>query len=206
MTSNLDNSIIPVEVEAAIEDNIRTIFDNLASLADTVDPLYYVNTQDGNSFNPVNNIVAYDMLSKMLNVAHTQIHTDTPAWSKRPPTVKQMLDGNRQAILRERAKITSNLEIDRSVLTAIYERQQSASYRAIIYTTILKLGKPLFARLADRPWTPMPVQSTPPAPNAKKLGNECDLLDALMSDVDKFLNPDHDNPDVATPPVADPAF
>ncbi|QDP54943.1 MAG: hypothetical protein Tp1123SUR197351_1, partial [Prokaryotic dsDNA virus sp.] len=69
MTSNLDNSIVPVEVEAAIEDNIRTIFDNLASLADSVDTLYYVNTQDGNSFNPVNNIVAYDMLSKMLNVA-----------------------------------------------------------------------------------------------------------------------------------------
>ena len=52
----------------------------------------------------------------------------------------------------------------------------------------------------------MPVQSTPPAPNAQKLGNECDLLDALMSDVDKFLNPDHDNPDIGKGKDADPAF
>ena len=74
MTSNLNNSLIPVDVEASIEDTIRTVFDNLASLADTVDPIYYVNTQDGNSFNPVNNLVAYDMLSKMLNVAHTQMN------------------------------------------------------------------------------------------------------------------------------------
>ena len=195
MTSNLNNSIIPVDVEASIEDTIRNVFDNLASLADTVDPIYYVNTQDGNSFNPVNNLVAYDMLSKMLNVAHTQMNTDTPAWSKRPPTIKQMLDMNRQAILRERSKITSNQEIDRAPLTNIYERQQSASYRAIIYSTIMTLGKPLFARLADREWPPMPAQNSPPPRSEKSLGNECDLLDQLMDDVDRFL----DAPTAETP-------